>query len=546
MFTKNQRLELYIEDMTEDGSGVGKADGFPFFVKDTVIGDRVEAVVTKLKKSYGYGRMLHILTPSPSRIPEACPSARRCGGCQLQAMSYERQLEFKREKVANHLKRIGGLSVPVEPVIGMEQPFHYRNKTQVPVGVDREGRLRMGFYASRSHEIVEQANCLLGGRENDRILETIRSFLTEYRIPAYDETSGRGLVRHILIRRSYETGEYLVCIVINGKHLPRQELLVERLRALAPEPTVSSVCLNINEADTNVILGEQVVNLFGPGYLEDSIGQLRFRVSPQSFFQVNPEQTRKLYETALSFAALTGTEQVWDLYCGIGTISLFLAQKAGFVRGVEIVAPAVRDAEANAVRNGLSNTRFYVGKAEEVLPRVYEEENCRPDVIVVDPPRKGCEPRVLDTMLAMQPSRIVYVSCDSATLARDLKHLTAGGYEVKKVQPVDMFPWTVSVETVCLLSKLKSTQHIEVEVKMDEMDLTAAEKKATYDEIKAYVLEHSGLKVSSLYIAQVKQKCGMIERGNYNKAKSEDAKQPQCPAEKKTAIMEALRHFEMI
>ena len=468
MFTKNQRVELYIEDMTEDGSGVGKADGFPFFVKDTVIGDRVEAVVTKLKKSYGYGRMLRILTPSPSRIPEACPSAHRCGGCQLQAMSYERQLQFKREKVANHLKRIGGLAVPVEPVIGMEQPYHYRNKTQVPVGVDREGRLRMGFYASHSHEIVEQSGCLLGGRENDRILETIRGFLTEYRIPAYDETSGRGLVRHILIRRSYATGEYLVCVVINGKRLPRQEQLVERLRALAPEPTVSSVCLNINEADTNVILGEQVVNLYGPGYLEDSIGPLRFRISPQSFFQVNPEQTRKLYETALSFAALSGTEQVWDLYCGIGTISLFLAQKAGFVRGVEIVAPAVRDAEANAARNGLANTRFYAGKAEEVLPRVYEEENCRPDVIVVDPPRKGCEPRVLDTMLAMQPARIVYVSCDSATLARDLKHLTAGGYEVKKVQPVDMFPWTVSVETVCLLSNRKPDTKVRIDVDLED------------------------------------------------------------------------------
>ncbi len=458
MFVKNQHLDLYIEDMTEDGSGVGKADGFPFFVKDTVIGDRVEIVVTKLKKSYGYGRLLRILAPSPSRIPEACPSAHRCGGCQLQAMSYERQLQFKREKVANHLRRIGGLDVPVEPVIGMEHPYHYRNKTQVPVGTDREGKLRMGFYAGHSHEIVEQADCLLGSKENDRILETVRRFMLECGISAYDEAGGKGLVRHILIRRSYENGEYLVCVVINGKRLPRQELLVERLRALAPELTVSSICLNINEADTNVILGEQVVNLYGPGYLEDSIGSLRFRISPQSFFQVNPEQTRKLYETALSFAALTGTEQVWDLYCGIGTISLFLAQKAGFVRGVEIVAPAIRDAEANAERNGLSNTRFYVGKAEEVLPRVFEEEHCRPDVIVVDPPRKGCEPRVLDTMLAMRPARIVYVSCDSATLARDLKHLTAGGYRVERVQPVDMFPWTVSVETVVLLSH-KSTEY---------------------------------------------------------------------------------------
>ena len=448
MFTKNQQLEVSIEDMTEDGSGVGKIDGFPFFVKDTVIGDRIAMVVTKLKKNYGYGRLLRLICPSKDRIAEVCPSARRCGGCQLQAMSYERQLRFKREKVANHLKRIGGLDVCVEPVIGMEQPYHYRNKTQVPVGVNRQGQLCMGFYASHSHDIVEQPGCLLGSRENDRILEAIRQFLIANQIPAYNEADKTGLVRHILIRRSYENGDFLVCIVINGKRLLGAPALVQRLLALAPEITVSSICLNVNESDTNVILGEKIIPLYGPSYLEDSIGALRFRISPQSFFQVNPVQTRKLYEIALSFASLTGTEEVWDLYCGIGTISLFLAQKAGFVRGVEVVAPAIQDAKENALRNNLPNTRFYVGKAEEVLPRVYREEGCRPDVIVLDPPRKGCEPQVLETMLAMSPARIVYVSCDSATLARDVGRLAAGGYAVEKVQPVDMFPWTVGVETV--------------------------------------------------------------------------------------------------
>lgn len=453
MFIKNQHLELVIEDMTEDGSGLGKVEGFPFFVKDAVLGDCVEIAVTKVKKTYGYGRVIRVLEPSEYRIPEACPSARRCGGCQLQAMSYERQLRFKQDKVANHLKRIGGFSVPVEPTIGMDNPYHYRNKTQVPVGVSRDGRVVMGFYAGHSHDIVEQPGCMLGSRENDRILGAVRSFMEEHAIPAYEEETGKGLIRHILIRRSYKTGEYLVCVVINGKKLPQSEKLVEKLRALEPELAVTSICLNINEANTNVILGEKVVNLYGPGYLTDNIGNLSFRVSPQSFFQVNPEQTRKLYEKALEFAELTGNEQVWDLYCGIGTISLFLAQKAGFVRGVEVVAPAVRDAKANAERNGLANTRFYVGRAEEVLPRVYREENCHPDVIVVDPPRKGCEPVVIDTMISMNPRRIVYVSCDSATLARDLKLLTAGGYRVEKVQPVDMFPWTVGIETVVRLSK---------------------------------------------------------------------------------------------
>ena len=543
-YRKNDIVTLEIVDCGTDGEGIGKADGFTVFVKDAVIGDTVTAKIMKAKKNYGYGRLMEILKPSPYRVEPVCPSARQCGGCQLQAVSYEEQKVFKEKKLRGHLERIGGFcDLPMEPLIGMDEPYHYRNKAQFPVGRNKEGRIITGFYAGRTHAIIENRDCALGIPQNKEILDIVIAHMEKYGITSYDEMTGKGLVRHIFVRYGFFTGELMVCLIINGQDLPHQKELIEKLREI---PGMTSISLNINKKRSNVILGDKVKTIWGQEYITDKIGDISYEISPLSFFQVNPKQTWKLYSKALEYADLHGEETVWDLYCGIGTISLFLAQQAKFVRGVEIVPAAIDDAKRNAQINNIENVEFFVGKAEEVLPREYEKNGVYADVIVVDPPRKGCDEMLLKTILKMQPKRVVYVSCDSATLARDLRFLCDNGYELKKVCGVDQFPQTVHVETVCLLSKLNAKQHIEVDIHMDELDLTDAEKKATYSEIKEYVLEHTGLKVSSLYIAQVKQKCGIIERENYNKPKSDDAKQPQCPPDKEKAIKEALKHFGMI
>lgn len=448
---KNDLLTLKIEGMGNEGEGIGKADGFPLFIKDALPGDVIRAKVLKVKKTYGYARLTEILTPSPDRTKPPCPLHRSCGGCQIQALSYEKQLEYKREKVRNHLIRIGGFTDPeVLPVLGMEEPFRYRNKAQFPLGRDREGNIITGFYAGRTHSIISNTDCMLGVPENQRILETILGFMEKKKIAPYDETSGEGLLRHVLIRKGFATGELMVCLIINGSRVLAVEELADRLFEI---PGMTSLTLNVNQKNTNVIMGEKLIQVRGPAFITDRIGSVRYQISPLSFYQVNPVQTKRLYETALDYAGLTGSETVWDLYCGIGTISLFLAQKAGKVYGVEAVPQAVEDAGKNARLNGLSNVEFYLGKAEEVLPKQYEQNKVRADVIVVDPPRKGCGRACLDTMLSMAPKRIVYVSCDSATLARDLKILCEGGYELKAVQPVDMFPQTAGIETVCLLAK---------------------------------------------------------------------------------------------
>ena len=543
-FRKNDLVTLEIEDCGIDGEGIGKADGFTVFVKDAVIGDTVTAKIIKAKKNYGYGRLMEVLKPSPYRVEPKCEFARQCGGCQLQALSYDQQLVFKTNKVKGHLERIGGFTdIPMEPIIGMDELFHYRNKAQFPVGRNKEGKIVTGFYAGRTHNIIENRDCALGVAENKEVLDRVIAHMEKYGIEPYNEATGKGLVRHVLIRYGYFTKEVMVCLILNGNKIPKEEQLV---KSLCEIPGMTSITINVNKKRSNVILGEEICLLWGQEYITDRIGDISYQISPLSFYQVNPMQTQKLYAKALEYADLHGQETVWDLYCGIGTISLFLAQKAKFVRGVEIVPAAIENAKENAKLNGLENTEFFVGKAEEVLPREYKKNGVYADVIVVDPPRKGCDETLLETMVEMNPERIVYVSCDSATLARDLKYLCERGYELRKVCPVDQFGMTVHVETVCLLSKLNAKQHIEVDIHMDELDLTDAEKKATYSEIKEYVLEHTGLKVSSLYIAQVKQKCGIIERENYNKPKSDDAKQPQCPPDKEKAIKEALKHFGMI
>ena len=543
---KNQEFTVSIEDISEDGAGIGKLDGYIWFIKDAVIGDVVRARAMKMKKNYGFARLMEILTSSEARVEPKCPVARQCGGCQLQAMSYEEQLKFKERKVKNHLLRIGKFKedeIHMLPIMGMKEPWRYRNKAQFPFGLDKNGNIVAGFYAGRTHDIIECEDCLLGVEENKDILGIIKGFMRVHGIRPYDETTHKGLVRHALIRKGFHSGEIMVCLVINGKDIPAKEQLVEELRQVKG---MTSISYSINQEKTNVIMGKEIVNLYGPGYITDNIGNVTYQISPLSFYQVNPVQTEKLYGTALEYAGLTGNETVWDLYCGIGTISLFLAQNAKKVYGVEIVPQAIEDARRNAALNNITNAEFFTGKAEEVLPEQYEKNKVYADVIVVDPPRKGCDQVCLDTILKMAPKRVVYVSCDSSTLARDLRYLADGGYEVEKVRCCDMFGQSCHVETVVLLTQQKPDDTIEIDLDLDELDATSAELKATYQEIKDYVLKEFGLKVSSLYISQVKRKCGIEVGENYNLPKSENARVPQCPKEKEDAIKAALKYFAMI
>ena len=484
-YKKNDIVTVTIEDIGTEGEGIGKIDGFTLFVKDAIVGDKLEAKILKAKKNFAYAKVEKILEPSPYRVEPKCAYHRQCGGCQIQALSYEKQLEFKQKKVFNNLTRIGGFSEAfvnsvMEPIVGMEEPWHYRNKAQYPVGRNKQGKVITGFYAGRTHSIIANTQCYLGDMVNQQILENIVTFMEKYGVEPYDEESGRGQVRHVLIRTGFTSKEIMVCLVINGRgrakrdeYIAHQDKLIEVLSKI---PGMTSISVSINTEKTNVIMGKEIRLLWGTPTIQDVIHvrdmeqegypftgqQLTFKISPLSFYQVNPVQTEKLYSLALQYAGLTGKETVWDLYCGIGTISLFLAAKAKQVYGVEIVPQAIEDARENAVRNGITNAEFFVGKAEEVLPEYYEKMSsaaraqgagtCRdmlhPDVIVVDPPRKGCDEACLNTMLKMQPERIVYVSCDSATMARDVKILCDGGYELKRVRPVDQFGQTVHVECV--------------------------------------------------------------------------------------------------
>lgn len=540
-YRKNDIVTLDIEDCGVDGEGIGKADGFTVFVKDAVIGDRVTAKIMKAKKNYGYGRLMEILKPSPYRAEPKCAFARQCGGCQLQALSYEQQLAFKEKKVRGHLERIGGFTeLPMEPIIGMDEPYHYRNKAQFPVGKNKEGRIITGFYAGRTHTIIENRDCALGVSQNKEVLDQVIAHMEAYGIEPYNEETGKGLVRHILIRYGFFTGEVMVCLVLNGSSIPQKETLIEHLLEI---PGMTSITINVNKKRSNVILGEEIRLLWGKPYITDKIGDISYQISPLSFFQVNPLQTGKLYSKALEYADLHGEETVWDLYCGIGTISLFLAQKAKFVRGVEIIPAAIENANDNARLNGIENVEFFVGKAEEVLPAEYKKNGIYADVIVVDPPRKGCEESLLATMIEMQSKRIVYVSCDSATLARDLKYLCERGYELRKVCPVDQFGGTVHVETVALLTRKKDVERIDIEMTVDKDDVT---EKATYQKIKEYVKEKYGLNVHTKYIAEVKRKHGLPMHDAPNKVDVPKREYPECPEEKVKAIEEALKHFKLI
>ncbi|MCR4955675.1 MAG: 23S rRNA (uracil(1939)-C(5))-methyltransferase RlmD [Lachnospiraceae bacterium] len=455
---KNDIFTVTIEDMSHTGEGIGKVDGFPLFIKDTIIGDVASVKVMKLKKNYGFARLMEVIEPSKDRVTPPCSIARQCGGCQIQAMSYDAQLSFKERLVKNNLQRIGGFSEEImnlmDPIIGMEKPYRYRNKAQFPVG-EKNGKPIAGFYAGRTHDIMECEDCLLGVKENQLILDCILAYMEAHGVAAYEETIGKGLIRHVLIRKGFTTGQFMVCLVINGKKLPEEDLLCQKL--LAAVPAIASICVSENTSRNNVIMGKTYRVLWGEPYIIDELDGITYRISPLSFFQVNPAQTEKLYKKALEYAGLTGNENVWDLYCGTGSISLFLARNAKMVHGVEIIEQAILDARENAKDNGLTNTEFFVGKAEDVFEEQVLGKDAEPiDVVVVDPPRKGCDEKLLSTMLKMKPQRIVYVSCDSATLARDLKILCEDEYKISKIQCVDQFPHTVHVESCVLLQRMSN------------------------------------------------------------------------------------------
>lgn len=538
---KNASLTLEITGYTAEGMGVARWEGRVVFIPGTILGERWEVQLLKVKTNVAWGRAVRLLDPSPERVELDCPLAGRCGGCQYRHMTYEEELRAKRQRVQDALTRVGGVSLELPQVLGAENPLRYRNKVQFPVAQEKRG-LAVGYYRARSHDVLDVDDCLLQPESVTTLRRTFKGWMERYRVPAYDEGTCQGLIRHLYVRTN-QAGEALCCVVANGTRLPHVPELVQSLRQAVP--TLAGLVLNTNTKDTNVILGPNYRTIWGRDFLEERLCGMTFRLSVPSFFQINRAQTERLYAQALEFAGLTGQETVLDLYCGIGTISLALAQRAGQVIGAEIVPEAVQDAQANAARNQVPNARFLCGDAGEAAFQL-AAEGVRPQVICVDPPRKGLAPEVPEILASMAPERIVYVSCDPATLARDVKRFGELGYPAVKAQAVDLFPRTAHVETVVLLGRKfeKSREHVYLDYEPSaEIDLPGG---ATYSEIKQWIQAEYDLKVSSLYVAQVKQKHGIVERECYNKPKSENAKQPKCPPEKEAAIEAALKHFKMI
>ena len=544
---KNQLLNLQIERLSNDGSGVAHSeDGEAVFIPGTAPGDTARVRIVKDCGRYAFGILDELLLPSPDRIPVDCPAAGPCGGCSLRHLRYEAELSAKQDNVTDAFRRIGGLEVPILPALASPEVDRYRNKVQFPVGRDKAGKPCIGFYAGRTHRIVPCPDCKLQPSLLNAIGNTLCAFFDAHRIQPYDEQSGKGLVRHIFLRRGAHSGQIMVCLVCTRPKIPHSDELVQQLCAQFPE--ITTILLNVNAKDTNVILGHETLSLYGPGFIEDTLQGVPVRLGPLSFYQVNTLAAEQLYRIAADYAQLTPNDLLLDLYCGMGTIGLSMVDSYRELIGVEIVPEAIDSAKANAARMGdavAAKSRFFCADAGQAATQL-AAEGLHPDVIILDPPRKGCDESTLSAVVKMSPRRVVYVSCNPSTAARDAKWLEAHGYHAEKVQPVDLFPRTKHVEAVLLLTKLHVERHIEVDVNMEELDVTAAESKATYNEIRDYVWEHHQLKVSNLYIAQVKQKHGIIERENYHKAKNENAKQPQCPKEKEDAIVEALKHFQMI
>ena len=537
---KNDLLELRAETLGADLEGVCRHEGMPVFVPGLLPGESARVRIVKVEKRYAFGKLEALVPPlSEDRADSDCPAYPQCGGCTARHMKYEATLAAKRQNVQDCFQRIGHLAVSVPPVLGMENPHSYRNKTALPAGGTEKDPL-LGFYAPRSHRLIPVLACPNAMNPTGEIALIFQRWMKNFHVSPYDEQTGGGLIRHVVIRVN-RAQEAMVTVVARKKEIPH---LPELCAALSAAHTVS-IYLNINDRDTNVIFGDCFRLLSGRETLSDTLCGLRFELSPDSFFQINPAQTELLYKTALDFACLTPSDTLLDVYCGAGTISLMMAEHCRQVTGIEVVPAAIQNAKRNALQNHIRNAVFYEGKAEDLLPRMVREGN-RPDVIVVDPPRKGLESQVVDAITQSSPSRLVYVSCNPATLARDAALLAQHGYEIARIQPIDMFPYTSHVETVVQLSQQKPDTYITVGLDLDELDATSAEKKATYEEIKAWVWEHHQLKVSSLYISQVKRKCGLEVGKNYNLSKSDNPKVPQCPKEKEDAIMEALRAFKMI
>ena len=544
---KNQILTLRIERLSSDGSGVAHSpDGETVFVPGAAPGDEADVRIVKDCKRYAFGILDHLRTPSPDRIPVDCAVAGPCGGCSLRHLDYTAELRAKQENVTDAFRRIGGLDVPVLDICPSPEVDRYRNKVQFPVGLDKNGNPCIGFYAGRTHRIVPCPDCKLQPGVLNAIGNALCRFFAENGIQPYNEETGQGLVRHIFLRRGAHSGQIMVCLVCTRPNLPHADALCTRLREQFAD--IATILLNVNSKNTNVILGTETHTLYGPGYIEDTLCGVPVQLGPLSFYQVNTLAAERLYGIAAQYAQLTPDDLLLDLYCGMGTIGLSMVDHCRELVGVEIVPEAIESAKANAARMGdavAAKSCFFCADAGQAATRL-AAEGLHPDVVMLDPPRKGCDEATLSAVVRMAPRRVVYVSCNPATAARDAAWLENNGYHAEKVQPVDLFPRTKHCEAVLLLSKLNVDHHIEVEVSMDELDVTAAESKATYNEIREHVWEHHQLKVSNLYIAQVKQKHGIIERENYNKPKSENAKQPKCPKEKEAAIVEALRHFQMI
>ena len=528
-----------IDGYSSEGLGIARVNGAVVFVPHAVRGEEIDLRITKVMKTSCAGEIVKIHNPSPERMEPECPYAGKCGGCAYRHLTYPEELWAKRQRVQDALTRIGGLELTVEEILGAKNPEHYRNKSQYPVGADGS----IGFFQARTHKVVPIRRCLIQTEAADRTAQAVGEWMRRYKISAYDETTGKGLVRHVCVRVNRK-GESLCCVVVNGNKVPREPELAAYVTAAVPHTV--GVLLNSNTRRGNVVLGDKYRTLFGRNYLMDTLCGLEFKLSMPSFYQVNRDQAEVLYGKALEFAGLTGNETVLDLYCGIGTITLCLAKAAKRVIGAEIVPPAIRDAKENALRNHIENAEFFCGDAADIAAKL-ESDGLRPDVVTVDPPRKGLAPEVIASVAAMGPEKVVYVSCDPATLGRDVKIFREFGYEAKRAAAVDMFPGTAHVETVVLLSKGEvDSKKIRVEFSLEDMDMSEFQDGATYPQIKEYVLEHTGLKVSNLYISQIKRKCGIGVGKNYNLPKSEDSRQPQCPQEKEKAIREAFKYFGMI
>ncbi len=542
MLIKNAIYEARITDYTAEGQGVAHVEGCAVFVPNAIAGEKVRLRIEKAQKTWATGKIVEILEKSPHRVNRECPVAKLCGGCDFWHMDYEEESRLKAERVKSCLNRIGGESLEEVAILAAPTCYGYRNKAQYPVAA-KKGRAYAGFFRAGTHEVVENRRCLILPQETDAVKDAVMDYVNQFRISVYDEVAHKGLLRHIYVRRGVVSGQVLVCLVCNGERLPRVEELLKRLHKI---PGFTTLVLSVNTKKGNAVLGDRFITLHGPGYIEDTLCGLNFRLSPRSFYQVNHHQAQRLYQAAITQAGITKNDTVLDLYCGVGTITLAMASAAGKVIGVEVIPQAVEDARDNARRNGIENAEFFCGDAGQAALQL-EKDGVKPDVVVVDPPRKGLNADTIEALHRMQPRRIVYVSCDPATLARDVALLKSKGYQLKSAQAADLFPRCNHVETVVLLSKGEvDSKKIRVEFSLEDMDMSEFQDKATYPQIKEYVLEHTGLKVSSLYISQIKRKCGLEVGKNYNLPKSEDSRQPLCPPEKENAIREALQYFGMI